>query len=240
MHSDKLKDIISYTKNFNVLYIEDNIDVQQQTTKMLSSFFKKIELANNGKEALEIFREASFNLIITDIKMPFVDGISLIESVRRIDKKIPIIVLSAHDDKEYFLKTINQGIDGYILKPYTLEQILQTLYNLIQKYDLEKKFDNKIRLKSGFIWDKSVNQLQKNNEVIKLSKYERKLFELFISTNCNSKSYDEIEYYLFNNYDNNTKKLRNLIARLKHKIQYDLFETVYSHGYTLKYEENEE
>lgn len=102
MHSDKLKDIISYTKNFNVLYIEDNIDVQQQTTKMLSSFFKKIELANNGKEALEIFRDATFNLIITDIKMPFVDGISLIESVRRIDKKIPIIVLSAHDDKEYF------------------------------------------------------------------------------------------------------------------------------------------
>lgn len=240
MHSDKLKNIISYTKNFNVLYIEDNIDVQQQTTKMLSSFFKKIELANNGKEALELFKEASFNLIITDIKMPLVDGISLIESVRRIDKKIPIIVLSAHDDKEYFLKTINQGIDGYILKPYTLEQILQTLYNLIQKYDLEKKFDNKVKLKSGFIWDKNINQLQKNNEIIKLSKYEKKLFELFISTNCNSKSYDEIEYHLFNNYENNTKKLRNLITRLKQKLNYDLFETVYSHGYTLKYEENEE
>ena len=129
MQLDRLKNLMKYTKELNVLYVEDNLDVQQQTLKMLSSFFVVIELANNGKVALELFYENKYNLIITDIKMPLVDGIFLIESIRKTDKKIPIIIFSAHDDKDYFLKTINAGIDGYILKPYTLEQITQTLDN---------------------------------------------------------------------------------------------------------------
>ena len=238
MQSDKLLDLIKYTKNLNILYIEDNDDVQQQTLKMLSSFFKDITLAENGKVALEIFAEKSFDLIITDIKMPLVDGVTFIEIVRKENKKVPILVLSAHDDKNYFLKTINAGIDGYILKPYTLEQIIKTFSDLVEKYDFKNKVQNRIKLKHGFTWDKDNSQLIKDSEVIRLSKYERKLFELFVSTNNNFKTYNEIEIYLFNNCEENTKKLRNLIGRLKIKLNYDLFETVYSHGYTLKYEEN--
>lgn len=238
MQLDRLKNLMKYTKELNVLYVEDNLDVQQQTLKMLSSFFEKIELENNGKVALELFYENKYNLIITDIKMPLVDGIFLIESIRKTDKKIPIIIFSAHDDKDYFLKTINAGIDGYILKPYTLEQITQTLDNLIQKYQSYEEYENKIRLENSFVWDKNLNQLFKNSKNIRLSKYEKKLFELFISEHSILKSYDEIEYFLFNNVDNNTKRIRNLITRLKQKLDYELFETVYSHGYSLKYEVN--
>lgn len=238
MQLDKLKDIIIYTKNLNVLYVEDSFSVQQQTMKMLSSFFKKIELANNGKIALEIFEKYDFDLIITDIKMPLLDGIGFIEIIRNLDKKIPIIVLSAHDDKDYFLKSINAGIDGYILKPYTLEQIIQTLANIVEKYDFSVKTKNTIKLKNGFIWDKNTKQLSKDNKIIKLSKLEQKIFDFFISSpQSPSKSYSEIEYHMFDNYEDNTKKLRNLINRLKLKLDYDLFETVYSYGYTLKYED---
>ena len=79
MTSGKLENIIKYTKNLNVLYVEDNIYVQQQTIKMLESFFNNIYIASNGKEALDLFNtENLYNLIITDIEMPFVDGVSLI------------------------------------------------------------------------------------------------------------------------------------------------------------------
>lgn len=238
MQVDKIKDIIIYTKNLNVLYVEDSFSVQQQTMKMLSSFFKNIELANNGKIALEVFEKYDFNLIITDIKMPLLDGISFIETIRNSDKKIPIIVLSAHDDKDYFLKSINAGIDGYILKPYTLEQIIQTLSNIVEKYDFTVKIKNTIKLKNEFIWNKDTKQLSKDNKTIKLSRLEQKIFDFFISSpQSASKSYSEIEYYMFDNCENNTKKLRNLINRLRLKLNYDLFETVYSYGYTLKYED---
>lgn len=237
MLSDKLINLIKFTKNLSLLYVEDNLDVQQQTLKMLSSFFDKIELANNGKVALELFCSNNYDLIITDIKMPLVDGVALIEQIRNSNKEIPILVFSAHDDKEYFLKTVNAGIDGYILKPYTIEQIIKTLDNLVLKYYSKQKEDYKIKLINSFVWDKNSNQLIKNDEIIKLSKYERKIFELFICTNSVSKTYYEIEYYLFGNCEDNTKKLRNLLARLKQKLNCDLFETLYSYGYSIKYEE---
>ena len=237
MTSSKLENIIKYTKNLNVLYVEDNIYVQKQTTKMLESFFNKIYIANNGKMALELFFNENdfYNLIITDIEMPFIDGVSFIETIREFNKKIPIIVLSAHDDKDYFLKTINAGIDGYILKPYTLEQIIQTLEYIIERCDLQNIFDNTIKLEFEFSWNRTTSQLYKNNNHIKLSKYETKLFELFIETNSNIKSYNEIEYYLFEDYEANNKRIRNLINRLRIKLESDLFETIYSHGYSLKY-----
>lgn len=239
MTPERLENIIRYTKDLNVLYIEDNIDVQKQTTKMLQSFFNEIYIADNGKIGLELFAKNDFyNLIITDIEMPLVDGISFIEKIRECNKKIPIIVLSAHDNKDYFLKTINAGIDGYILKPYTLEQIAQTLDYIIEKYDFEKMFENLIKLEFDFIWNANLSQLYKDNSQIKLSKTETKLFELFITTNSIIKTYDEIEYYLFNDCEDNTKKIRNLIGRLKIKLGYDLFETIYSHGYSLRYKQN--
>ena len=236
MTPDKLENIIKCTKNLNILYIEDNISVQKQTTKMLESFFNKIYLANNGKEALELFeKENLYNLVITDIEMPLLDGISFIEEIRKYNKKIPIIVLSAHNNKNYFLKTIKAGIDGYILKPYTLEQIVQTLEYIIDKYDMQKIFENLIKLEFNFTWDRYKCQLYKDDFQIKLSKNETKLFELFIETNSMIKTYAEIEYCLFDDCNDNTKKIRNLIRRLKIKLNYDLFDTIYSYGYSLKY-----
>ena len=236
MTPDKLENIIKCTKNLNILYIEDNISVQKQTTKMLESFFNKIYLANNGKEALELFeKENLYNLVITDIEMPLLDGISFIEAIRKYNKKIPIIVLSAHDNKNYFLKTIKAGIDGYILKPYTLEQIVQTLEYIIDKYDMQKIFENLIKLEFNFTWDRYKCQLYKDDFQIKLSKNETKLFELFIETNSMIKTYAEIEYCLFDDCNDNTKKIRNLIRRLKIKLNHDLFDTIYSYGYLLKY-----
>ena len=67
MTPDKLENIIKCTKNLNILYIEDNISVQKQTTKMLESFFNKIYLANNGKEALELFEKENLYNLVTQL-----------------------------------------------------------------------------------------------------------------------------------------------------------------------------
>ncbi len=238
MQVNRLHDLIKHTKNLNVLYVEDNIEVQTQTVKMLKSFFNSICIADNGKIGLELFLDNnSYHIIITDIKMPVIDGLSLIETIRKTDKKIPIIVLSAHDDKEYFLKTINAGIDGYILKPYNLAQITETLTKIIEKYDFENILKEIIELDFGFSWNRNINQLLKDKQLIKLSKNETKLFQLFINNNDLTKSYRDIETFVFDCYENDMKKIRNLMSRLKLKLDYDLFETIYSHGYSLKYKQ---
>ena len=239
MQVDKLRDLIKHTKNLNVLYVEDNIEVQTQTAKMLQSFFNDICIANNGKIALELFvNNNSYHILITDIKMPILDGLGFIESIRKINKRVPIIVLSAHDNKDYFLKTINAGIDGYILKPYTLGQITNTLTNIMEKYEFDIINKQIIELDFDFIWNKKENQLFKKNEMIKLSRNEVKLFQLFIDNYSLLKNYQEIETFIFGYFENDMKKIRNLMSRLKIKLDCELFETIHSHGYSLKYKQD--
>ena len=239
MQVDKLRNLIKHTKNLNVLYVEDNIEVQTQTAKMLQSFFNDICIANNEKIALELFvNNNSYHILITDIKMPILDGLGFIESIRKINKRVPIIVLSAHDNKDYFLKTINAGIDGYILKPYTLGQITNTLTNIMEKYEFDIINKQIIELDFDFIWNKKENQLFKKNEMIKLSKNEVKLFQLFIDNYSLLKNYQEIETFIFGYFENDMKKIRNLMSRLKIKLDCELFETIHSHGYSLKYKQD--
>ena len=239
MQVDKLRNLIKHTKNLNILYVEDNLEVQTQTAKMLQSFFNNISIANNGKVALELFvNNDSYHILITDIKMPILDGLGFIESIRKINKKVPIIVLSAHDNKDYFLKTINAGIDGYILKPYTLGQITNTLTNIMEKYEFDIINKQIIELDFDFIWNKTENQLFKKNEMIKLSKNEVKLFQLFIDNYSLLKNYQEIETFIFGYFENDMKKIRNLMSRLKIKLDCELFETIHSHGYSLKYKQD--
>ena len=239
MQVDKLRNLIKHTKNLNILYVEDNLEVQTQTAKMLQSFFNNISIANNGKVALELFvNNNSYHILITDIKMPILDGLGFIESIRKINKRVPIIVLSAHDNKDYFLKTINAGIDGYILKPYTLGQITNTLTNIMEKYEFDIINKQIIELDFDFIWNKKENQLFKKNEMIKLSRNEVKLFQLFIDNYSLLKNYQEIETFIFGYFENDMKKIRNLMSRLKIKLDCELFETIHSHGYSLKYKQD--
>ena len=241
MNQDKLRKIIDITRVLNVLYIEDNQDVREQTLKMLNIFFDNIVVADNGENGLNYFisnnkyESTSFDLIITDIEMPILDGISMITKIREHNNIVPIMIFSAHENTEYFLRTINAGIDGYILKPYNIEQISNALMNIIEKNRLTVLNDHVIHLEDDFLWNVEDSLLFKNEETIKLTRNEIKLFTLFINSKGSLKTYDEIESYIFSDFSANNKRVRNLVSRLKTKLNYELFESIYSHGYKLKY-----
>lgn len=241
MNQDKLRHIIDFTQNLNVLYIEDNFDVREQTTKMLKIFFNSIIVAKNGSEGLALFtsndkyESTSFDLIITDIEMPIIDGISMINSIRNVNKEIPILIFSAHSNTDYFLKTINAGIDGYLLKPYNIDQISNALMNIIEKNKLTSSSEHIIHLEYDYIWNDNDSLLYQNESIVKLTKNEIKLFTFFITSKGSLKTYDEIESYIFNDFSSNNKRVRNLVSRLKIKLDYEIFESIYSYGYKLKY-----
>lgn len=241
MDQKKLQKIINITKKLNILYIEDNKEVRTQTIKVLNVFFDNIEVACNGNEGLNLFKannkyeSSNFDLIITDIEMPVIDGITMIYMIREFDKEIPILIFSAHSNTEYFLKTIDAGIDGYILKPYNIDQISNSLMNIIEKNKLGNINDYLVNLEENFIWNTQEELLYKNDELIKLTKSEIKLFELFLKSKGSLKTYEEIEQFIFHEFSGNSKRVRNLMSRLKQKLDYELFESIYGHGYKLKY-----
>ena len=116
MNDNDLNNLLDKIESIKVLYVEDNKKTRVQTLKMLGEFFVNIDVAVNGEDGLLFFKSnKSYDLIITDISMPVLDGIEMSKLIRSIDSNIPIIAVSAHNEK-YIMDMIEQyQISAYIL-----------------------------------------------------------------------------------------------------------------------------
>ncbi|WP_263832626.1 two-component system response regulator [Sulfurospirillum oryzae] len=148
MDTSAMQSLKSRCKNMRILYIEDDEVTRKYTHSILSEFFDFVDIASDGQSGYDMFVDAEiaiphlgltqelntqrYNLVITDIKMPKMDGIALIAKIRKICKETAIIVTSAHNDAEYLIETIRLGVDGYILKPIELDQLLDSLASTIE------------------------------------------------------------------------------------------------------------
>ncbi len=113
--------------NFSLLFVEDNEELQDVMKIVLEDSVKIFYQAFNGKEGLEIFREKNPDIVITDINMPILDGLSMSREIKKLDKCKPIIILSAFDDKETLLEAVNIGIDSFIPKPIDTDFLFDKL-----------------------------------------------------------------------------------------------------------------
>ena len=130
-----------HSHNIKLLYVEDDIEIQQDTLEMLKNFFSIVHTANNGEEGLEVYKKESIDLIITDLSMPIVNGFELIEEIRKSNNQIPIVVCSASDESQHFIKSISLGINGYILKPIVLDSFIATIKYVTEAINLKKTLD---------------------------------------------------------------------------------------------------
>lgn len=103
-----------------ILIVDDEKFIRNGISAILLNSFGEnidVQLAKNGKEALEIIKINNFDLIITDINMPFINGIDLIKEIRKFNESINIIVISGYDEFEYARQCMKYGVRSYLLKP---------------------------------------------------------------------------------------------------------------------------
>jgi len=131
--NEKYKQLSDLAKNFTLLYVEDNIGLQKQASTIFHKFFPTLITANNGNEGLELFKKHNPDIVITDIKMPYLDGLEMVESIRALNTDAQIIITSAYDDKENLLKAIDVGVNKYLKKPIAIDILVETLLNIIEK-----------------------------------------------------------------------------------------------------------
>lgn len=234
MKTEDLSKLLQETMKLNVLYVEDDEETRVHTLKMLHNFFSSVVVCFNGIDGLEKFKNDNFDLVFTDINMPNMNGIEMIKNIRILNKNIPIVIFSAHDEVEYFLNSIKVGIDGYILKPFDYEAVEEIIIKILDKISSFKKINNTINLSQSFYWDKTDEVLYKNTQHIRLTKSELALFRLLSSQHNTIYSPAEIEIYVFDDDISDTSRVRNLLSRLKNKLQCELIESIYGEGYRLK------
>ena len=104
-------------KNITVLYAEDESVIQEGITETLNLFEINVICAKNGQEGLSIFNSLNkkIDLILTDIKMPKLDGLGMIKKIREIDKEIPVIITTAHQETNFLMQSIELDISAYVL-----------------------------------------------------------------------------------------------------------------------------
>ncbi|MEN8304356.1 MAG: EAL domain-containing protein, partial [Campylobacterota bacterium] len=155
-----LKNILESTKKLNILYVEDDKLVQASSVEMFSNFFGSVTCADNGEEALALYNANKFDLLITDLSMPKMDGIELISNIRKENKNLPIIVFSAWNNPSSLNSCISLNIDGYMLKPLNSDNLVDAIY----KISLKLKNDREL-FKREFDIDK-LTQLKSHNALM--------------------------------------------------------------------------
>ncbi len=126
-------------ENFTLLYIEDDLDAQERMKMMFEDDVKEFYQAYNGEEGLRVYEEKKPDIILTDINMPVLDGLSMAKEIKQKDKQQPIIVMSAFDDRATLLEAINIGIDYFTPKPIDMEILYDRLNTIAQ--NLQNKID---------------------------------------------------------------------------------------------------
>jgi len=118
---------IELLQTFTILYVEDETALREDVYQNISPFVKEVVTASNGIEGLELYmgNRNKFDLIITDILMPKMNGLEMVDEIRKVDSKIPIIYTTAFNDSDYMKKTIEQSIVSYIIKPIDIELLLK-------------------------------------------------------------------------------------------------------------------
>ncbi|MBN1968829.1 MAG: response regulator [Candidatus Delongbacteria bacterium] len=134
-------EFMKYSSQVKVLYVEDSVVQSKLTQRMVASFFEVFDTACNGLEGLEKYKSGKYDILITDVNMPIMDGITLITKIREINKNQNIVVTSSVDDKDTLIDYINLGVGSFVLKPLSEEKIKIALFKMCQQIDIEKKYE---------------------------------------------------------------------------------------------------
>ncbi len=126
------KELKEAALGLKILYVEDDRELRQNTHRLLASFFNVIDTAENGLEGLKKYRQGTFDLVLTDINMPIMNGVKMVEQIKAANPRQVIIVISAHDESRYLLDLINLGVDYFVLKPLDINQFLIVLNKAVQ------------------------------------------------------------------------------------------------------------
>jgi DNA-binding response OmpR family regulator len=238
-----------YGSKISVLFVEDDMGIAKEMGLLLREIFYKVDVAIDGKEALKTYiqynqeNRVSYDLVITDIQMPNMNGIELIENIYKENPKQQVIVLSAHNETEYLMQLVNIGISHFILKPIEYDSFLEVIFKTSKfiyenRYQKSEKKSISIKLSDDLSWNKELKQILLNGNSFKVTKKEFLLLELLLKIPEKTYTNEEIMKCLWkDDFDKSPDitNLKNLISRLRKKLPSLNIENIYGFGYRLNF-----
>ena len=130
----------------SVLYVEDECEVKKFVVKMLRRRVEILYVCNDGVEGLELFKRYNPDIVITDINMPHMDGLTMSREIKTLNKDTPIVILSAYNDFDRLSNAIEAGVDRFITKPINTDILYDVLSKFSKEINLEKDAKEQLKL----------------------------------------------------------------------------------------------
>jgi DNA-binding response OmpR family regulator len=220
------------SKELNILYVEDDEHLRVLLPRTLKLLFKDVICAENGVEALKIWHKSKIHIMIVDYTMPVMNGMEFIKEIRKLNKKIPIIILSAHSDKEKLKEAIKVGLIDYLDKPVNFDALFAALKNAINSMSENGLLASKIN--NSLSYDRiKKSLLDEQGGDIQLTKQESALVELLLDKRGTLVSYTDISNHVYDG-EMSVHQLKNTLNRLKKKLGEGVISNVKELGYILR------
>jgi DNA-binding response OmpR family regulator len=215
-----------------VLLVEDEEDAREILSFYLDTVFDEVQIACDGQEGLELYEKAyednkTFDLVLTDIQMPKLDGLSMIENITNINENQKFIIVSAYKDEEYLFKSINLNVISYFVKPLEVKNMMEMLKKVKSKV-LEDKSNEPVeevvvKINNTYEYNRKTNLLYRNGELVDLSKKEKLLIEALFKNIKEIKTKEYLKEFIWNDSETSDATMRTVIKRVKDKIVDDDF-----------------
>jgi DNA-binding response OmpR family regulator len=217
-------------KTLSVLFVEDEIKIVELMKNAIGDMFGKFFIAYDGEEALNIFDNNQIDIVVSDIMMPVMDGLSMSQKIKENFPSTPIVILSAFSEKERLLSAIDIGVDKYLIKPIDPDELIQSMCKIAKKDHLGERFLN---LYGEFRYDLIDQKLFKKEEFVPLTGRELK----FISALCikpnDPLSQRDIKKRIWQDSTISSAAIRAFIKRLRIKTDKELILNIPKIGYKI-------
>ena len=218
----------SQFKTISILLAEDETKLALAMKTAIGEYFHKFIVTHDGEEALKAYHKYMPNIVITDILMPKLTGLELMQEFRKVNDDLPIIILSAHSDSDKLLKAIDLGVTKYFIKPVDPDELLEYISLLIPKIKKKKI----IKLKDDFNFNIQKKELYLNASSINLTKREINLITFLLEQKEYMANNITIKKLLWNE-EVSDERLRTFIRRLRAKTSKNLIINSSGLGYSL-------
>jgi DNA-binding response OmpR family regulator len=163
-----------YMNSQKILLVEDSTSIRTTLISFLEEVGYEVKDAENGKKALDILKTDNFQLVITDLEMPVMDGSALIDNISAMEEQPVVIVLTSHDSADLIVNIMKKGVFDYLIKPVKKNDFLIRIQNALKVCELNriKKISEKekiIRLEHQLEWYKLIEKMKNKNVELKES-----------------------------------------------------------------------
>jgi DNA-binding response OmpR family regulator len=226
--------MLSILNNYSILYVEDEPEIQANIEEYLESYFKKVYLASDGKEALKLYQAHHPDVLLLDINIPYIDGLTLAKQIRQTDTSTKIVMLTGVTHTHKLLEATELKLTKYLVKPISPKIFKETMKLL--SVELTQSPSDFIEIAKHCIWNKRQKMLSIDDKPIVLLEKELKLLEYFIQKKGYTVHFEEIMLELWEDAferEISIESVKNQVSHLRKKLPKNTIVNVYGQGYKL-------